>query len=292
MVDVEVYNFLDGKNLCNIFASLLVNKINELIPNSNTELKVINVRNFFIVRGFTTSDQIINCASVFQNYVEQHDFELSKTIKVIDLILYNVDLSDTVLNINLSSNKYVESSMIDISEFLNKNFEKDTHLNIKMVGGNLLFDHTSNNESELIKLIQKKFGEKKITKSDFSKEIYISDDFFGLSNNSKKYYIILLEYIKNHLFRKSISSSIEIKLFGENIDLINNENCSLSIVGGKHIVNTEWLESLILDVFPFELSELKNKFNSDTLDYSKNIENGNTGFPWEKLDLLNELILF
>lgn len=292
MVDVEVYNFLDGKNLCNIFASLLVDKINEIIPDSNTELKVINVRNFFIVRGFTSSDQIINCASVFQNYVGKHDLEMSKTIKVIDLILYNVDLSDTVLNINLSSNKYVESSMIDISEFLNRNVEKKDHLNIKIVGGNLLFDHSSNNEQGLIELIQKKFVDKKITKSDFSKEIYISDDFFGLSNNSKKYYIILLEYVKNHLFKKSISSSIEIKLFGENIDLINNENCSLSIVGGSHIVNTEWLESLILDVFPFELSELKSKFNLVTLDYSKNIENGNTGFPWEKLDLLNELILF
>ena len=292
MVDIEVYNFLDGKNLCNIFASLLVDKINELIPNSNTELKVINVRNFFIVRGFTTSDQIINCASIFQNYVNQHDIEMSKTIKVIDLILYNVDLSDEVLNLSISSDKYVESSKISIEGFLNGFIKKDTRMNIKMVDGNVLFDHSSDKEDDLIQIIQKEFGDKKITRSDFSKEIYISDDFFGMSNNSKKYYLILLEYIKNHLFKKSISSSIQIKLFAENINSVNNENCSLRVVGGKHIVNTEWLESLILDVFPFELTELKNKFDLKKLDYSENIENGNIGFPWEKLDLLNELILF
>ena len=47
---VEVYNFLDGKHLCNIFASLIVNKINESFPEANTKISVINVRNLFGVK--------------------------------------------------------------------------------------------------------------------------------------------------------------------------------------------------------------------------------------------------
>ena len=41
MVNIEVYNFLDGKNLCNIFASLLVDEIGNGIPNINTDSSVL-----------------------------------------------------------------------------------------------------------------------------------------------------------------------------------------------------------------------------------------------------------
>ena len=53
---IEVSSFLSGKNLCNIFADLIVKKINEEFPDAKTQISVINVRNFFIVKGVTTSD--------------------------------------------------------------------------------------------------------------------------------------------------------------------------------------------------------------------------------------------
>jgi S-adenosylmethionine synthetase len=52
-----------------------------------------------------------------------------------------------------------------------------------------------------------------------------------------------------------------------------------------------WLESLILDVFPFELEMLKKSFDLNGLNYPEKIELGYEELPWEKLDLINELIL-
>ena len=40
---VELYNNLDGKNLCNIFASVIVNKINDSCVDAITEITVVNV---------------------------------------------------------------------------------------------------------------------------------------------------------------------------------------------------------------------------------------------------------
>ena len=67
---IEFYNFLDGKNLCNIFANLIVKEINTIIPDSKTDISVINVRNFFIVKGTTTFNEVINLAELFQNFLK------------------------------------------------------------------------------------------------------------------------------------------------------------------------------------------------------------------------------
>ena len=94
-----------------------------------------------------------------------------------------------------------------------------------------------------------------------------------------------LVYPKSHPFRKGYTEMRYMTAYDE--DILTNTSYIR-----ENIVIDKLLESLILDVFPFELTELKNKFDLKKLDYSENIENGNIGFPWEKLDLLNELILF
>ena len=72
---IEVSSFLSGKNLCNIFADLIVKKINEEFPDAKTQISVINVRNFFIVKGTTTYNEVINLAELFQNYLKKYDKE-------------------------------------------------------------------------------------------------------------------------------------------------------------------------------------------------------------------------
>ena len=54
----EIYNYLDGKSICNIFANLIVNKIHIEVPDAKTEITVNNVRNFFIVKGSTSHNEI------------------------------------------------------------------------------------------------------------------------------------------------------------------------------------------------------------------------------------------
>ena len=67
----------------------------------------------------------------------------------------------------------------------------------------------------------------------------------------------------------------------ENFKDINSENIIFKISNNDHIVKTEWLESLVLDVFPFDSGSLLNTFTEENLETKT-----------EELDLINELILF
>ena len=95
----KYYNFLDGENLCNIFASLIVNKINESFPNANTEISVINVRNFFIIKGY------FNFNSYFLNFSVGHlrfgHFKLRESANPNFIYFVNLFLSPSSLHLNL-----------------------------------------------------------------------------------------------------------------------------------------------------------------------------------------------
>jgi hypothetical protein len=168
MVNIEVYNFLDGKNLCNIFASLLVDEIGNGIPNINTELSVINVRNFFIVRGFTSSENVINCAKLFQDYVKEFDDEMSITIKVIDLIQYNTTIESQYLDLSLQGNKKDGYESLRIQKILNSHAKKGTYFNLKINGNNIFYDCPLNQEELVREIIETEFVSKNIIKGDFS----------------------------------------------------------------------------------------------------------------------------
>ena len=56
---------------------------------------------------------------------------------------------------------------------------------------------------------------------------------------------------------------MELSLYSNiNVNDIDNNNCKFEILNNNHIVKTEWLRSLILDVFPFEYSKLVSKFGN------------------------------
>ncbi len=117
---IEFYNFLDGKNLCNIFANLIVKKINEELPDAKTDISVVNVRNFFIVKGVTTYNEPLNLAELLQSFLKQFDGELSNKVRVIDSILYNKELDQEPLNLNLSFDKTIEKINESLKEELNQ----------------------------------------------------------------------------------------------------------------------------------------------------------------------------
>jgi hypothetical protein len=125
---IEFYNFLDGKNLCNIFANLIVKKINEELPDAKTDISVVNVRNFFIVKGVTTYNEPLNLAELLQSFLKQFDGELSNKVRVIDSILYNKELDQEPLNLNLSFDKTIEKINESLKEEINpkvKSTKKD-----------------------------------------------------------------------------------------------------------------------------------------------------------------------
>ena len=54
----------------------IVKEINKVSPDAITEIKVINVRSFFIVKGFTTSKNVINVSDILTELYQQYDENL------------------------------------------------------------------------------------------------------------------------------------------------------------------------------------------------------------------------
>jgi hypothetical protein len=284
---IEVYNFLDGKNLCNIFASLIVEKINETFPYAITEISVINVRNFFVVKGTTNSDVIVNCANILKEFIEKYDEEISKTIRVIDIIQYSVDpniKTSFICNYHFKKENYNE-----LQKFIDQKAKEQIYLNLKIDDINKIVFYSSNKDkNETIGLISNFFDGYQYYEYNFENEQYVSDKFFGLSNNGEKLYHMLLKYVWFNVSSLGITKELNVRLSSnEKISNIDNLNINFDILNDNHIVKTSWLESLILDVFPFEYSELEKSF--DLNEYS--VLNTESPKPWEKYDRINELVL-
>ena len=280
---IEFYNFLDGKNLCNIFANLIVKEINNKLPDAKTDISVINVRNFFIVKGTTTYNEVINLAELFQNYLKKYDTELSNKVRVIDSILYNKVVDQEPLNLKEVFIKSQEKKYQSLQQKLNRYTKEKVYFNFKLQErtNHVYYDCSSEQLSTVITILEEQFPEYVLVKSDFSQEIYISDNVYGLSNNNRLYHFILWS-IKNHIFELGISKKLDVSLYSDaNINEMDNLTVNFVLHNDNHIVKTEWLESLVLDVFPFDSGSLLNTFTEENLETKT-----------EELDLINELILF
>jgi hypothetical protein len=93
------------------------------------------------------------------------------------------------------------------------------------------------------------------------------------------------------LFSLGISKKVNLELFsGEQIFTLDNLNVGFSL-DGQHIVKKDWLESLVLDVFPFEYSELKTKFNFNNIKTHDEVITNDDVCVWKRLDLSKEFVL-
>jgi len=289
---IEFYNFLDGKNLCNIFANLIVKEINNKLPEAKTDISVINVRNFFIVKGTTTYNEVINLAELFQNYLKKYDTELSNKVRVIDSILYNKVVDQEPLNLKEVFIKSQEKKYQSLQQKLNKYTEEKVYFNFKLQErtNHVYYDCSSEQLSTVITILEEQFPEYVLVKSDFSQEIYISDKVYGLSNNNRLYHFLLWS-IKNHIFELGISKKLDVSLYSDvNINKMDNLTVNFVLHNDNHIVKTEWLESLVLDVFPFDVESLNTKFG-DIEDLEELIMGTDESYPFKQLSYLNDFIL-
>ena len=289
---IEFYNFLDGKNLCNIFANLIVKEINNKLPDAKTDISVINVRNFFIVKGTTTYNEVINLAELFQNYLKKYDTELSNKVRVIDSILYNKVVDQEPLNLKEVFIKSQEKKYQSLQQKLNRYTKEKVYFNFKLQErtNHVYYDCSSEQLSTVITILEEQFPEYVLVKSDFSQEIYISDNVYGLSNNNRLYHFLLWS-IKNHIFELGISKKLDVSLYSDvNINEMDNLTVNFVLHNDNHIVKTEWLESLVLDVFPFDVESLKTKFGN-VEDLEELIMGTDEVYPFKQLSYSKDFIL-
>jgi len=285
---IEVSSFLSGKNLCNIFADLIVKEINKVSPDAITEIKVINVRSFFIVKGFTSSEKIVNVSDILSDLYQGYDENLVKTVRVIDVIIYNKKI-DRKLNINIQNNNQTKKIEGNLLVICNKLQKEGYYLNLKVHDKNLFYDFEHSVEY-VHEYICSNFKGYNCIKDDFSNDVYASDLIYGLSDNYEKYYHFLLNKISFNLLSRGFSTSLNLSISSNNnLEDIDSDNINLSI-HNKTTINNEKLESLILDIFSFKLSDIKNEFNLSDFDLIDSLTETDYVTCWENYNGTKDLM--
>ena len=285
---IEVSSFLSGKNLCNIFADLIVKEINKVSPDAITEIKVINIRSFFIVKGFTSSEKIVNVSDILSDLYQGYDENLVKTVRVIDVIIYNKKI-DRKLNINVQNSNQTKKIKDDLLVICNKLQKEGYYLNLKVHNKNLFYDF-ENAVGYDHDYISSNFKDYNCVKDDFSNDVYVSDLVYGLSDNGEKYYHFLLNKISFNLLNRGFSSDLNLLITSENgVDDIDSENINLSVIN-KTTIRNEKLESLILDNFSFKLSDIKNEFDLSEFNLLSYLSEVNYVPSWENYQGTRDLM--
>lgn len=270
---------LYGKNLCNLLVNTIINQFNLINKNHNSEVYVINLGSFLVTKGKTSVTTPINFSPIFQSYLsEQFNYEFK--FNVIDLIEYSANVNNNLININETfiSNKSKRLNPLDRKNQGYLNIDED----FKTI--------YSNNES----LIDDFCGNtnlvhyKKIIRE--SEVVFMSDKYFGLSLNSEKSYVTYLKYIFFHINEKGLSKKCNFKLhFNGDINDLNWETMLFEIESDDCMVNVNWLKSLVLDLFPFEIKEVIKSLDLNNYDFENEITLENV--CWDKKDKIGEFIL-
>lgn len=117
-----------------------------------------------------------------------------------------------------------------------------------------------------------------------------SDRYYGLSINTDKSYVVLSKYISNHIFRKNLCTSINVNLNSKFLYTSDWSDINLKLSSENCIVKLEWLESLIFDLFPFELNQIISDLELHEFNFENEIKK-TMDYPWLKLDKISEMIL-
>jgi len=260
----EIYNYLDGKRICNIFANLIVNKIHIEVPDAKTEITVNNVRNFFIVKGSTTYDKTIDLSELLKEFYSKHNPSKVNDVRVFDLITYNKTMEYQPINISISSNKKYDKTQNELQTLVNSYVSKNILFNIKYVEseGIIYYDCKDENISQVTSILEGYFTEPVLLKVDMSNECFSSDRLYGLSPNMRGYDLLLIN-IKNHVYKLGLGENFNCNLYSiKSPEEVENDDMMITLNNDSFKVKTKWLESLILDIFPFELNQLDLKFGN------------------------------
>jgi len=120
----------------------------------------------------------------------------------------------------------------------------------------------------------------------------VSDEYFGLSVNTIKTYLVLLKYISYNLIERNLCNRITISMNGNQhlLENIDEENIDMSFIPSNLIVSNEWLESLVRDLFPFKMNEIIKHLDLNTYNFEDEIF-VRDNYPWKKRDKTSEMIL-
>lgn len=271
---------LFGKKLCNLLSNKIIQEFDLIDSNHFSEIYVINVNQFIIVKGKTSINNPINYSQLFKSYL----LDLSKVennFNVIDLIEYGSNVKVNFINLNLSLSNKSEFELFYLDKDIQGTYDIDLDKNLIFYSNIKLFNDLISNPE------YREFDGIKITPND----IYMSDSLYGKSLSGSKVYEIYLKYISHNLFEKHLCKDINFSMFyyGE-LSELNYETMNFKIDSNTLITSKEWATSLILDLFDFNYKNIKNHLSLDSYDFSNEILSKDR--CWMIRDKVGEMFLF
>lgn len=281
-----IYNPYFGTNLCNLLANSIVEKIKSINPKEYVDVSVSNVNDFFIVFGKTSSNEKIDLTELFTSVMDTIPQKLRVLVKVFDMLTYGVERENTSILYSELFTKY-QSNYSENFSYYKKIIELNNNglfVNLRNFGTEKYINVISNENNQSLPE-----GFKELS---LSKRTYTSDPLFGKDIRSEKYLYFLLRYIAHTLFSANLCNTVNIRV-STNAEFsdINWENIDLTIDSSSLIVTQKWVESLILDIFNFEPEQVISDLSLDDYNFSNEILQGNTNYPWLRRNKLKDIIL-
>jgi len=275
----------NGKNFVNLLVNRLIKEIEKETKNHNSEIQIINNKNFIVSRGFTSHQNSINISKLFNEYYNEL-FGLEQVFNVVDLIEYGNKSNQNHLYLNKKftkdsfNNSLITKINKDTNKGLDYRFTANTDLGIVLVTGNAPTEE-----------IKKYFKDYKYYSIKEPTETFVSDLYFGKNLRTSKVFEFYLNYITYNIFERGLCKDIEYSFYTEeNFEEINWENINFEVRSNSSIVSNKWLKSMILDLFPFEPEDIIDRWQLQTYDFEEDILQRRKPI-WKIKDKIGEMIL-
>lgn len=281
-----VYNPYYGTNLCNLLANSIVEKIKSVDPNLYVNITVTNVNNFFMTCGETEFPERINITELFTNVMNTVPEPMKTLVKVFDIIDYGVERKKETIFYKEKFSKYRKNLMENYSDYkiIKTLNESEVYCNLQHFNEKTYLQVLSNEHS-----ISLPKGFELMEKNN---KVFTSDSIFGRDVYSTKYLYMLSRYIAYTLFESNLCRTFEISIqTNSNINEISHDTISLSIDSESLIVTKKWVESLVLDIFDFEVDKVVKGLQLETYNFEKEILNVDDVYIWMKRDRLKDVVL-
>ena len=281
-----VYNPYYGTNLCNLLANSIVEKIKSIDPNLYVNISVTNVDNFLMTCGETEYKERLNITELFTEVMDSVPEPMKVLVKVFDLINYGSERKRETIFYKEKFSKYRKNLMENYNDVRMLNTLNITGLycNIQHFNDKTYLQVISNESSKEIpsgfKLMEK------------TNKVFTSDKIFGKDIYSEKYLYILSRYIAHTLFQSNLCNTVEISIQSDSdVKDLSHETITLNINSESLIVTKFWVESLVLDIFNFEVDKVVTELQLDAYNFKNELLDTTDVYIWDRRDKLKDIIL-
>ena len=103
---------------------------------------------------------------------------------------------------------------------------------------------------------------------------------------------MLFRYIAHTLFEAGLCNVVKLSVNTNNpVDQLYWDNVNFEIDSEYFLTSKKWTESLVLDIFNFEVNKVIEDLNLEVYDFANEILHVNDNYPWLRNDKLNDIVL-